>query len=297
MTAICGIVSLDGAAVPHDHFERMMTALAHHGLACVHGFRVNCAGDTALEPRSGSDSSLSPPYDRGSNHLLIALNARLDNRKDLVQRLGIQQPTHFADSHLILAAYEKWGERCVEFLLGDFAFAIWDQRQRKLFCSRDHMGQCPLFYYHDARRFIFASEPKALVTVPGVTNRVNRNKLASLAFPSARPLFWDQSWFEDITALPAGTSLTLDEHGLHTRRYWEPTPETGLSSRRDDEILEAFQSLMFDVVGDRLDGSTPTVALLSGGLDSSSVVSVTSRILERRNGGTPHAIGSSADCG
>lgn len=283
MTAICGIVSLAGAEIHPDDLNRMAAALAHHGpdrvgvLSEYLAGRQPQAGPVIRQPAVGFSARQSP--------LGIAANVRLDNRSDLFHKLGIGQieADEYSDSALILAAYEKWGERCVERLLGDFSFAIWDSRNRRLFCCRDHMGLCPLFYYHDPQRFVFASEPKAIVAVPGVSGRVNRDKLATLAFPAARPLFLDQSWFANVSAVPAGSSLTLDENGIRLRRYWEPQLGTELPCKDDREILEAFQSLMFAVVTARLRDSGPVTALLSGGLDSSAVVSVAARVLERRN--------------
>jgi asparagine synthase (glutamine-hydrolysing) len=284
MTAICGLVSLDGAAIPRRDLELMCQALAHHGPGGVQVLQASLETEIA-------GASFPKPHLPGSSHLTsrngsaIVLNARLDNRSELFDRLEIARPAkdEYADGDLILAAYEKWGERCAELLLGDFAFGIWDEPRRRLVCSRDHMGLRPLFYYADARRFIFASEPKAIVAVPTVIRQVNLDKLATLAFPAARPLFSDQSWFDSVFALPAATSLTLDQHGIRQHKYWEPQAAITYPHKSDRKILESFHDLMFEVVTARLRGNGPVVALLSGGLDSSAIVGVAARVLEARN--------------
>ncbi len=263
----------------------MYQALAHHGPGRVQILQASLVTDSACT--SFPDPQLHPALSHNSsrNGLAIAANARLDNRADLIERLEIAEAAKdgYTDGDLILAAYEKWGERCVEFLLGDFAFAVWDELRRRLVCSRDHMGLCPFFYYSDARRFIFASEPKAIVAVSTVARRANRDKLATLAFPAARPLFWDQSWFEGVTALPAATNLILDQQGIRKRSYWEPQVTISHSHKSDQQILEDFRDLMFEVVAARVRSNGPVAAMLSGGLDSSAIVGVAARVLEARN--------------
>ncbi len=265
MTAICGIVSLDGSEVNQTHSELMFHALAHHGPGRVSFLQVDLSNPTGAKPT-------------------IVGASRLDNRCDLLQLVGIapRDQENFADNSLILATYEKLGERCVELLLGDFAFAIWDPQRAKLFCARDHMGRQPLFYYHHAQQFVFASEPKAICAIAPETCRVNRDKLATLAFPEFRRYFWDQSWFEKINALGAGSSLTLDQNGLRFSTYWEPQPASNLPVK-DEDLLESLQQLLSEVVVSRLAKDGENAALLSGGLDSSTIVSLAARALAREN--------------
>jgi len=265
MTAICGIVSLNGSEISQTHSELMLHALAHHGPGRVSFLQADCSNPTSAQPT-------------------IVGVSRLDNRSDLLQLVGIapHDQEKFGDNSLILAAYQKMGERCVELLLGDFAFAIWDPQRAKLFCARDHMGRQPLFYYHSAQQFVFASEPKAICAIAPETCRINRDKLATLAFPEFRRYFWNQSWFEKISALGAGSSLSLDQNGLRDSTYWEPKPSSDLPVK-DEDLLEALQQLLSDVVVGRLAKDGENVALLSGGLDSSTIVSLAARALARDN--------------
>ena len=82
--------------------------------------------------------------------------------KNLSKELDIENNENVSDSYFILKSYEKWGEKCPEYLLGDFAFAIWDKNKEKLFCARDHMGVKPFYYYLDENIFVFGTEIKAL---------------------------------------------------------------------------------------------------------------------------------------
>src|SRR5580692_3676749 len=101
-----------------------------------------------------------PASIRAAPHLVITADARIDNRDELFDALGTSVPgrDRTPDSSLILAAYERWGADCVKRLLGDFAFAIGDSRERKLFCARDPFGCTPFVYFHNGKRFIFASD-------------------------------------------------------------------------------------------------------------------------------------------
>ena len=280
MTAICGIVSLEGAVVSAEDLRLMVAALAHHGTS---GQQIQYAEFVSLGLQTITASAKSRLGN--TNSLLITADVRLDNRTDLINELGFAGggPSDITDADLILSAYEKWEERCPERLLGDFAFAIWDSRKRRLFCARDHMGLRPLFYYHDDRRFIFGSEPKAIVALSGVPRKVNRNRIAALAHPEVRSRFYEESWFEEIKVLQAATSLTVEQARIRKTKFWEPQLSLRLPYRTDAEVLEAFRSLMFEVVSARLCNDQPAAALLSGGLDSSAVVSVAARALERQN--------------
>ncbi len=92
--------------------------------------------------------------------------------------MNIEDKEDVSDSYFILKAYEKWGEKCPEKLLGDFAFAIWDENEEKLFCARDHMGVKPFYYYLDDEMFVFGTEIKSLFCVPGVPYKLNDLKMA-----------------------------------------------------------------------------------------------------------------------
>lgn len=187
-----------------------------------------------------------------------------------------------SDEQLILKAYEKWGEDCPEQIIGDFAFAVWDERLQKLFCARDHFGGSLFFFRRDAGRFLFASEPKGVLSFPKVEKKFNLKKLGVLLLPEPHTYLTDQSWFENIFPLEAGTAMTIDSGGIKTRRFWRPEIPAK-QSVRENEILEAFRELIFEIIGARIDSDPPVVGLLSGGLDSSSIVGVAAQILARKN--------------
>ncbi len=217
--------------------------------------------------------------------LSIVSDACLTNRTELFNEFGVlpSKQRDYSDKHLILRAFEKWGEDCVEHLNGDFAFAIWDKKHQRLFCARDHLGKSGFFYYTDNEKFVFASTPSGILRFGGIEERLNKNKLAIFLLPEPHTLTIEESWFKDISPLAAGTVLTVDPHGVKKRRYWKPELKESLPYKKNEEILLAFREMMFEIIGSRLKDSEKITAFLSGGLDSSSIVSIAARILEKRN--------------
>jgi asparagine synthase (glutamine-hydrolysing) len=217
----------------------------------------------------------------------ITADVRLDNRRELASALGIDwHATEVtSDSALLLAAYRRWGERCPEQLLGDFAFAIWDAQEQVLFCARDHFGVKQLYYYCSSSVFAFATEIKALLCLPDVTPSLNESRVADYLLLT----FEDQAatLYRSIFRLPAAHCLTVGrDPAVNTRNYWRLDPSREVRLRSDDEYAEAFREIFVVAVRARLDGADRVGCLLSGGLDSSSIACV-ARDLVNQNGGRP----------
>lgn len=264
----------------------MLQALAQGDLtSCSTWFDDNFGfGKQSLRSVPNYSKEPAKLHDNEKRFAIIA-DAFLTNREDLIQILNIPdfRCRDISDSQLIVKSYEKWGEDCTKYLIGNFAFAIWDKQKRQLFCSRDHMGRCLFFYFKDSKRFIFSSKPKGILGINYIEKKLNRRKLTDLMFPLPSDLFMHESWYENIFPLAAGTNLVMDSNGIRFNKYWEPHVEQVSTYKTEQEILEEFQELMFKVVGNYLRSDHPVTALLSGGLDSSGIVSVAAKILEKQN--------------
>ena len=203
---------------------------------------------------------------------MIVADARLDNRREVVAALDLEASAtrDVGDGELILRAYERWGGACPTRLVGDFAFAVWDSRNETLFCARDHVGVKPFYYHRAASAFLFASEIKALLTSPIVPYRLNPARVADHLVG----LFGDQTstFYRDIDRLPAGHTLTVTRSGMRIQRYWTLDSSRELVLGSDEEYAEAFRECFTEAVRCRMPSSDRVGCLLSGGLDSSSIV-------------------------
>jgi asparagine synthase (glutamine-hydrolysing) len=245
------------------------------GIVDFGGSRVD--GLWTSGPFAESSSTLA------GRNLAIASDIHLHNREDLLSALGIAD-RGIADDELVLAAYQKWGERCPEFLVGEFSFAIWDDRRKRLFCCRDHIGFRAFLYWQSGNRFIFANNLQPILDSPGVPRQLNRRKLAALAIPTAHHVRHEETFHAGILSLAPGTSMTVGSGGLRKQKYWEPQARGGpIVPSRPKEAYEALRALLFQAVECRLEREYPVAALLSGGLDSSSVVAIAARCLEKQN--------------
>ena len=169
---------------------------------------------------------------------------------------------------MLLQAYEQWGEGCLEELNGMFAFAVWDARRHVLFAARDRIGIKPFYYLDDGRRFAFASEIKALLTLPGVSAEpAPASVLDFLTFGYVRG---EQTLYRGIRKLPPGESLTVHRRGLTRSVYWDVEYEE-TDRRAEDEIVEELAWTIDDAVRLQLRADVPVGTHLSGGLDSSLV--------------------------
>jgi len=211
----------------------------------------------------------------------IIFNGEIFNHAELrppLEKAG-HRYTSRSDTETILHAYEEYGADCVTRLRGMFAFAIWDQKRKTLFCARDRLGKKPFYYYWDGRVFAFASEIKALLEHPAISPRFQDALLPEyLTFGYTSG---DETLFSGIHRLPPGHHLTLRLKDTGAApvisRYWE-IPEAGPAEERSDEawIAECRQRLE-ETVRMRLMSDVPLGMFLSGGVDSSTIAAIMKR--------------------
>lgn len=285
MSAIMGIYYLDDCAVDREDLGLMLEVLAHRGPDGAEIWVDQSIGFGHRMLWTTPESLLEnlPMKDQAGN-LVMTSDARIDNRDELISYLDFDNclAQKITDSQLILAAYEKWGEECPEYLIGDFAFAIWDKRKQSLFCARDHMGIKPFYYYHQPGEiFTFSSEIKALLCLKEVPRRLNEVKVGEYL----AVMLEDKSstLYQGILRLPAACSLTVNIQGIQIKSYWTLDADRELVLESDEEYAEALQKIFTEAVRCRLRSAFPIGSHLSGGLDSSSVTCVARRLLEEEN--------------
>lgn len=178
------------------------------------------------------------------------------------------------DTEVILKSYHKWGENCVHKFNGMWAFAIWDSENKKLFCSRDRFGVKPFYYHHTVNiQFLFASEIKSILQV--IKSNPDREALY-IAFSSGYSDHNNKTFFEDIKQLRGGHNLTFQNGKLNIYRYYSLKSQPVNTSFAGAK--EKLKELLFDSVRIRLRSDVPVGYALSGGIDSSSIVGIASKI-------------------
>ncbi len=274
MSALAGIYRFDGAPVTGDHLAPMLQALAAFGPE-VRCWMPGSEGDpVALGSRplriTREDEAHHPPLLSRDGALVLVADARIDNRTDLANRLGISsaQAAHMPDPGFILAAYEAWGSECVRHLLGDFVFLLWDGRRRTLFGARDGLGQRVLFFHRSTSRVALASTPAALLALEDVPARLNRRKVAMALVLLQDP---GTTYFEGIERLLPGHTLEVGPSGMRIAPFWTPVPTREIRFSSDGEYVEAFLDVFDAAVRARTRGTGRIGVLLSGGIDSTSV--------------------------
>jgi asparagine synthase (glutamine-hydrolysing) len=226
------------------------------------------------------------PFVSPCGRYTVTADVRLDNRRELIDELELStlNSEDISDSQLIIRSFEKWGENCPKHLIGDFAFAIWNEVERSLFCARDPFGVKPFYYhYNPGRVFIFASEIKGVLAHDLVPRKVNETRIADYLANISEDK--ESTFYDGILRLQPAHSIKLSSGGVSRRKYWALDPTKAIRLRSNGEYAEAVKELFTEAVRCRLRSGFPVGSMLSGGLDSSSIT-CTARDLLRKQGGS-----------
>ena len=218
------------------------------------------------------------PLRHEPSSLTITADARLDNRGTLLPLLAPDRPG-IGDGELILLAFLKWGQDCLANLLGDFAFAIWDERNRTLFAARDPIGMRQLCYaYRPGKFLVFATDPEAVIEHFAVDRTVSLRRVAQF-LDGLESADLRATFFEGVHRLEAAHTLSLTERGFVSRRYWSAEMPPPLRLKSDGDYAEALYEELRGAVAPRLRSYTPVGATLSGGMDSTAICAVAAGML------------------
>ncbi len=225
------------------------------------------------------------PMKNARGDVVISYNGEVFNyvelRDDLIAQGHVFQTS--SDTEVILHLYDELGPDCVKKLNGDFAFAIWDQRRRRMMLARDRMGVRPLFYTWHKGTMFFASEAKSLLTVPGIEAEVDIYALDQI-FTLWAPIA-PRTIFRNIFELQPAHFLLLEGETFKTAPYWQlqyPDRDSAASPRSEDHVAEELLHLLTDATRIRLRADVPVGSYLSGGLDSSAVSAIAAKIVPDR---------------
>jgi len=294
---MCGIVGIVGheARVPADVLERATRSLAHRGpddsgTIIIRGSAPSPTeigfGNRRLAILDLSPLGHQPMQDRETGNWIV-YNGELYNFRQIraeLEEQGVCFVSH-TDTEVLLKAYAAWGERCLDRFRGMFAFAIWDAGQQRLFLARDPMGVKPLYYAQSGAYFLFASEVRTLLGTGLIPRRLDHAGLLNyLAFGS---VYDPHTLVEGVSALPPGHSLTWERGSVRQSAHWDlvsgedsglEAPELGpVSNLERSRAAERLRPILEEAVRLQLVSDVPVGVFLSGGIDSSALVSALSR--------------------
>lgn len=275
MSGIACIVNFDGALVAPGQIEKMTSAMAHRGpdgiRHCVKG--AVAFGQCMLHTTPESLEEKQPLSNEGEN-LVLVMDGRVDNREELQNALcgkGVVLRDR-SDAELVLRAYEVWGEESPNRIFGDFAYAIWDGVQRKLFCARDIMGVRPLYYYDGGVFFLIASEMHSLFRDARVPKEANLGMVAE--YLAAEIVTREETLFKGIKRLAPGNMLSMRGGNVVITRYWRPDLLSVLSYSSEDQYVDHLIEVLKDSMRSKMRSIGPIGVRMSGGLDSTTVLGV-----------------------
>ncbi|MBW1895562.1 MAG: asparagine synthase (glutamine-hydrolyzing) [Deltaproteobacteria bacterium] len=281
MSGIAGIYNLDGRPADAALLTSMTDAIAHRGPdggghwidgPVGLGHMMLCTTPESLVEKQ--------PLTDETGNLCLILDGRVDNRDELRSALeakGAKLRTE-SDAEMILRAYECWGEESPARIIGDFAFAIWDGRNRNLFCARDILGLRPFYYYTDGRRFLWASELQQLIKDPSLPLVPNEGMIGEYLASAVNNK--EETLYKGIFRLPPAHFLLVKPGGFRKARYWDMDPTKEIHHKTNEDYAEHFLDIFKEAVRCRLRTQGRVGAELSGGLDSSSVVSMAQSLFQ-----------------
>ena len=277
MCGIAGIVDLKGRDIDRDTLKRMASILTHRGpddegIMISRGKAYNAGlvhrrlsiidlSDNAREPISNENGTIWLVYN-GEIYNFQAL-------RDMLVKKGHTFKSR-TDAEVLIHLYEEFGEDCLFYLRGMFAFCIWDEKNDTVFLARDRVGKKPLTYFYDGNVFVFASELKAVLEDKRVPKELDFTSVADFFtygyVPSPKTIF------KKIHKIPPAHTLRLDKNGIRLKRYWEPNYNDKIYLRKDSDYEEEIARLFNEAVRLRLVSDVPLGVFLSGGIDSSAVL-------------------------
>ena len=231
-------------------------------------------------------SEVLPYYDQKDKYIITA-DAIIDNREELLEELGLynKKVSDFSDSEYILMSYKKWGESCVNYLLGDYCFVIYDEINDKVFAVRDHTGMRTFYYINNDNYFAFCTVNRPLQKLINNLTLNERWITDYIALVGVLQTSEDkETIYKDIYELPSGNCLTLNNYDININRYYDPVSSVKpLKLNSEKEYIDEFLRIYKEAVRCRLRCRENVGTQLSSGLDSTSIAALSAIELEKEN--------------
>jgi asparagine synthase (glutamine-hydrolysing) len=277
MSALGGVYYFDNRPVEREFLVALGDKLSSHGPDGGNEIVVGPIGMVYRAYHTNRESRLEKqPLVSREGHVLC-WDGRLDNREEMISLLREELRGDHTDVAIAMAAYHKFGMDFLPRLIGDFALALWDPRDRRLLLARDAVGPRPLYYHANDERIFWTSELLPLLGLSAIDLEINDEYIAGYLTHGPQP---DLTPYKNIWAIHPGYVVTAQNGQLRTQRFWGLDPEREIRYRNDREYEEHFKSLFRDAVQSRLRVEGPVCINLSGGFDSSAIVCMADEVFE-----------------
>src|SRR5580698_5465552 len=272
MCGIAGILNFSDQSIDQSVIQKMTDAISHRGPDADGFFSENkiSFGHRRLSIIDLS-SSANQPFIDNSGRYIMTFNGEIYNYKQVKPLLPDYNFKTSSDTEVMIAAYAKWKENCLQYFSGMFAFAVWDRQENELFIARDRFGVKPLYYFIDDNKFLFASEIRSILASGLVKSKINTTAL--LEYFTYQSFSYPYSPVKDIFQLEAASWMIIKNKKIEKKKYWNVSNSVLDFDFADEKrVHEKVRSLMLQSVERRLVSDVPVAAFLSGGIDSSSIV-------------------------
>lgn len=226
------------------------------------------------------------PYYDNDEKILITADAIIDNREELFidLKIDLNMRHSITDSQLILEAYKKWGHGCTNHLIGDFTFAIWEERTRELFLVRDHVGKRSLYYFQHNDLFAFSTTIRPIIEAFDDSRELNEKWISDFLTIEGpvSSININETVYKNIFQIPPGHFAIYKDKELSIKKYWSIENAQKLKYKSNEEYYEIFKETFNEAVKCRLRSSGNIGVMLSGGLDSTSVTAIAALELKKR---------------
>ena len=288
MSAIFGIINLNGEPVNLSFLKGMETAMDYYGPDGKYIWNEGEAGIGQLQSFNTPESvnEKFPLFDSDQN-LVFVSSGRIDNRNELFTKLDISknEQKDFTDSNLIFSAYKKWGREGVNYFLGDWSFAVFNKTKHELFLARDQYGISGIYYYYNKNVFVFSSSLKGILALPFVPQEINELKVAQTLISWAGDGI--QTVYTHINRIQPAHYIEVSKASFEKKQYYFLEKAKKVSYNTNEEYIEAFKDILTEAVNCRLRSYGKVGSTLSGGLDSSSISVIAANLLKERNAQLP----------
>ncbi len=282
VSGIFGIWYKNGDVVEKQHLKNMEIQLGQYGRDSQDIFSYKNIGlGGCLNQWSQHAQKDVPVYVDDSERIYLVCDAVIYNRDELIKQYSLTDCYDISTQEFLALAYKKWGMSCPEYLNGDFAFAVWEERKNQFFLFRDHMGVRPIYYYNHETVFAFSTDYRALLLLPFVEKNIDDHTMYDFLI-NGNAMSSDRTFFSGIKKMLPAHSLTIHDKGFTYKKYWTPGSKKKILYSTESEYAEALYGVVLDAVKKRINSTACNIgAELSGGLDSTVVDILANRELKK----------------